>query len=528
LRRRARLNQRFPTERSGSKKIDGMWFSSPGRLRLTCVAALCAIAGLLLGEAPAANAATPAYCGGIASDRSVARLPATIVRLDDKAVGPTSARVLRSSAAVLEKAARRARGTTRRRFAAAARRLRAVASAGLTRGHARRLYRDFDALARGAGRRCGLPSLRPRPAPPAGPVARSAVVDETFCQNRSDSRVTIPADFVLGACWDGSAVVLSNTGNFVRQVVIGGAMGPVSRYPLPTASLASLYVGLVSGQDIVPPGFAAKTFAGAKPGFVAVQPAPIGLMRQYSVARYIEGFVGGRVGRAQDIAGLAQALDAALVEAINCAYRASVLDRIACAACFTSKVGRAVVAFAAERSIDLVRDPSLKKIAAPLWGLVEAGSYASDSIVESLERRTSVIDVAAPSSPVPPRPAPDTGKKPDQPAQAPQEQPAKPQPETPPQPPATYRYAVYGTCADGACGLRKRAGPGYTHHAHVGWLYDGNAVDIVCQTTGEFVQPNSGTGSDVWDKLADGTYVTDVYVNTPATGGAFTSSIPRC
>lgn len=115
----------------------------------------------------------------------------------------------------------------------------------------------------------------------------------------------------------------------------------------------------------------------------------------------------------------------------------------------------------------------------------------------------------------------------------PQQPPSQPPPQSDPQPqpqpqPQSYRYYVYGTCADGGCGLRKRAGPGFSNYAHVGWLFDGNAVDIVCQTQGEFVQPNSGTGSNVWDRLTDGTYVTDVYVNTPGVGGAFTAPIPRC
>lgn len=118
----------------------------------------------------------------------------------------------------------------------------------------------------------------------------------------------------------------------------------------------------------------------------------------------------------------------------------------------------------------------------------------------------------------PPQPQPQPQPSPD----------PQPDPRPRPQPQQSYRYHVYGTCADGGCGLRKRAGPGFSHYAHVGWLYDGNAVDIVGQTQGEFVQPNSGTGSNVWDRLTDGTYVTDVYVTTPGVGGAFTAPIPRC
>jgi hypothetical protein len=53
-------------------------------------------------------------------------------------------------------------------------------------------------------------------------------------------------------------------------------------------------------------------------------------------------------------------------------------------------------------------------------------------------------------------------------------------------------------------------------------------VDIVCQTTGELLTPNHRTASTVWDRLTNGFYVTDVYVDTPGVGGAFSPPIPTC
>jgi LasA protease len=94
--------------------------------------------------------------------------------------------------------------------------------------------------------------------------------------------------------------------------------------------------------------------------------------------------------------------------------------------------------------------------------------------------------------------------------------------------PTIYVHHVYGTCADGACGLKERAGPGYSAYAQTGSLTEGAEVDIVCQTHGELVTPNHGTASTVWDKLANGAYVTDVYVDTPGVGGAFSPPIPQC
>jgi surface antigen len=100
-------------------------------------------------------------------------------------------------------------------------------------------------------------------------------------------------------------------------------------------------------------------------------------------------------------------------------------------------------------------------------------------------------------------------------------------PTTPP-PPTFYVHHVYGTCADGACGVNERSGPGYSSYAIVGNIGEGGEVDIVCQTSGQLVTPNHGTASTVWDKLTNGAYVTDVYIDTSGVGGNFSPPIPHC
>jgi hypothetical protein len=103
---------------------------------------------------------------------------------------------------------------------------------------------------------------------------------------------------------------------------------------------------------------------------------------------------------------------------------------------------------------------------------------------------------------------------------------------TPPQPSGTsartYRYAIYHTCANGHCGLNARSGPGYTSYSVTRTLVDGNAVDIVCQTRGEAVSGADGSSSTVWDRLVQGDYVADFYVNTPGMTGSFSPPIPQC
>jgi surface antigen len=69
--------------------------------------------------------------------------------------------------------------------------------------------------------------------------------------------------------------------------------------------------------------------------------------------------------------------------------------------------------------------------------------------------------------------------------------------------------------------LRQRGGPG-TGFASVGVLAIGAAVQVACQTRGGSVR-----GSSVWDRLANGAYVSDYYVDTPAFN-AFSPGIPVC
>ncbi|MQY11394.1 hypothetical protein SRB5_15100 [Streptomyces sp. RB5] len=69
--------------------------------------------------------------------------------------------------------------------------------------------------------------------------------------------------------------------------------------------------------------------------------------------------------------------------------------------------------------------------------------------------------------------------------------------------------------------LAARSGPS-TSYGTVKTYAPGAALRVVCQTPG----PTVGT-SPVWDKLSDGTYVTDYYVDT-ASQTTYTSPLPRC
>jgi uncharacterized protein YraI len=83
---------------------------------------------------------------------------------------------------------------------------------------------------------------------------------------------------------------------------------------------------------------------------------------------------------------------------------------------------------------------------------------------------------------------------------------------------ATVGYAYQITSlAD----LNGRIGP-TTSAAIVRTYASGSTVSVVCQTAGVKV----GTTS-VWNKLADGNYVSDYYVSTPS-NSTYSPPLPRC
>jgi hypothetical protein len=92
---------------------------------------------------------------------------------------------------------------------------------------------------------------------------------------------------------------------------------------------------------------------------------------------------------------------------------------------------------------------------------------------------------------------------------------------------AGAKFAVYGTCLTGGCGLKQRLGPGpaFPEVDRGDRLKDGEQVLVVCQTLG--VAPKGYTNR-VWDLLPTGRYVSDVFVETPNRHGGFSSGLPRC
>ncbi len=72
-------------------------------------------------------------------------------------------------------------------------------------------------------------------------------------------------------------------------------------------------------------------------------------------------------------------------------------------------------------------------------------------------------------------------------------------------------YPIVGTSK-----VNARSGPG-TSYQIIKTYSPGVTVSIVCQTPGETITGPLGT-SNIWDKTADGVYVSDTYVRTGVDG----------
>lgn len=87
---------------------------------------------------------------------------------------------------------------------------------------------------------------------------------------------------------------------------------------------------------------------------------------------------------------------------------------------------------------------------------------------------------------------------------------------------STAAHAVgYNVTGTGGVGLRARSAPSTSANI-IRVIPEGGAIDIACQTHGDNIN-----GSTIWDKLSDGSYVSDFYTTTPVYA-AYSPGIPVC
>ncbi len=90
-----------------------------------------------------------------------------------------------------------------------------------------------------------------------------------------------------------------------------------------------------------------------------------------------------------------------------------------------------------------------------------------------------------------------------------------------------WPYYVVGLRENHEHELHLRSGPGYSEFAETGERFDGEEVDVVCQEIGEpYVSPRDEE-TEVWDRLTDGSWAIDYYIDTP-NRGRFSPPLKRC
>lgn len=486
--------------------------------------AVMALVTTLTFASEATARSTPAYCKALRSSATLKNLPTALSRLPG-AAAPAAANDVRAAANVLLRA-RRSAGTrgTRSRLGRVVRTLRKV---GKDRRLVRRdgflLHGDFTELGRGLGKRCGLPVLvgqsavfdsdLPSTATRSGASLRSGV-DWTLCSHRNDARVVVPQDFRLNACWDGSTLRFTNRTDFVLELRVSGSANSPRRVVAHPQTLPSLFVARDAGDNVLPPDYGAIVGVWDGPGSVNAEFAPERVQWKYGIAKIVVGYIPFEpLAFYEDVAELVRSLDAAMVAVANCLRGANIMRKVACAAQFNASAVYAVGVFAVSRAMNPASKVRLHRLAAVLWGHVQTGTFLYDTAhtAAGVMRGARRLDIAARSQVAPPPGPPPPGPPP------------------PPPPPAYYSYRVFGTCADGACGLKIRNGPGYTNYQQIGVLSDGDELRIVCQARGERVGPSPRTGnsSSIWDRLQGGGWVSDLYATTPNVD-QFSPPIPQC
>lgn len=354
-------------------------------------------------------------------------------------------------------------------------------------------------------------------------AAEAAGPDPSLCTFTS-SRLNLPSGFPLNVCWDGSRVVIKNTTPFVLQISLSGNVGSLSRTSVDGDAAGAAIAATDTNPAVLPPEYQLTVPVGSGGASFAVQGNSENVT--YAKLRALEGYIPNNVfSDYEGISGFVSELSDDSSEYAQCKAGANFIEAAACSASFAWNVSFAVDRLAVETGIQLFTHAlSL----GALLNLINTALWTEDAVTSITDLRESPLSFSiSPASSSPTQGAnagigsasPTVGASAPTPVSAPSSASASPQ---------FYVYYIYHTCANGACGLNLRSGPGYSSYPVTRVLVDGDAVDIVCQTQGQSVSGIDGSSSDVWDKTVQGDYAADFYVDTPGMTGSFSPPIPQC
>jgi Fibronectin type III domain. len=225
--------------------------------------------------------------------------------------------------------------------------------------------------------------------------------DRTLCREDT-SRVTIPADFTLDACFDGSVLTLKNRTGFVLQVHgQGDIIRAIRNADAPDT--AAILTTLITTDNMLPPGSYLQLWLG--PGQTDIRiDVPKEANRKYALYKLLVSFLPSRPGM---VAGVWDALMEA-IESIDTAFAnwrkcadaaANWLGDLGCTAGATGNVAWALGRMAAKFGVNAVPGELLQALINLDWAGYEELGAARDATEIGRSNPTLRIP-ALPPSPV--------------------------------------------------------------------------------------------------------------------------------
>jgi hypothetical protein len=222
-----------------------------------------------------------------------------------------------------------------------------------------------------------------------------AAVDPSLCSATS-SRLTVPAGYPLGACWDGADLTINNSSAFVLDLTAAGATETGTRSTSNAEAAGAVFADLHSSPSVLPPGYQETVPFGSGGGTVTFSGDKGN--ETYAEYRALATILPGRIfADYQAVAAFVDSLSTARSNFDQCRQGANFLSAAGCAVALVTSVSEAAAALAASGGAQL-GPGSLGE----LMALVQTAAWANDAVTDlgSLIDAPKTVTIAA-ATPVP-------------------------------------------------------------------------------------------------------------------------------
>ena len=208
--------------------------------------------------------------------------------------------------------------------------------------------------------------------------------------------MSIPADLVVNACFDGSRLVLSNPTVFVLRMSAQGEVGaPIRRLPGAPSIPASAVALNEPEAAVMPPGYGLTLPVGTGAVSVRLGGDPRG-NRRYVLARSLSQFLPDGFSVYEDFAALVEEVDEAGLTAQRCLDASNYLGDAACSLRFARDMTAALGSFFAHIAVPVV-EVVVKRSLTFLVAFLDTALWAKDAVdqAEQFVRGARQLSIAA-------------------------------------------------------------------------------------------------------------------------------------